>query len=288
MQYRTRLLAAGAAVLVVAGLALWGLFPAGAHRQPAAPGRSDTPARAVASPRPSVPDPAAVPTGWRLTFDARFSGSALNTSVWATCYPWMDLTAGCTNFGNREYQWFVPSQDRVSGGALHLVAQQIPTAGRTASGGPAEYSCRSGMVTSYPGFRFKYGYLQVVARLPSAAGMWSALWLAAANLRWPPEIDLLEHWGKHTGLYFHPLGAVQIGSHPATADLSAGWHTFGLRWTPGQLVWFIDGRTVMSVRHRVPDQVMYFVADLAEYKPPGTVGPCTGTLLIRSVRVWQR
>jgi beta-glucanase (GH16 family) len=236
-------------------------------------------------------DPPVLPTGpgWHLSFDARFTGSSLDTSVWATCYPWADVRTGCTNYGNTEYQWFLPSQDRISGGSLHLVAEPVATSGRTAQGKPEEYSCRSGMVTTYPSFRFEYGVVQVVARIPSTGGLWSGLWLAAANLKWPPEIDILEYWGQpvdYTGLYLHPVTGPRVVAHPATGNLAAGWHTFTLYWTPDELAWFIDGRADLYTSQHVPHQMMYFIADLADYRLHQADG-CDGSLLIRSVKVWQ-
>jgi beta-glucanase (GH16 family) len=232
---------------------------------------------------------AGMDTGWKLTFDPGFSGSRLNTSVWATCYPWARAASGCTNFGNsHEYEWYLPSQDQVSQGILHLVARRIATPGTNRDGAPEEYFCRSGIVTTFPSFRFEYGYLQVVARIPLATGLWSAFWLAAANQHWPPEIDILEHWGANddTAVYLHPVGASRIGARPVTGNLAAGWHTFALYWTRTRLVWFIDGRAVLSTDQHIPQQPMYFIANLAGTSPPGT-GGCTGTLLVRSVKVWQ-
>ena len=230
-------------------------------------------------------------TGWRLAFDAGFPGSRLDTSVWSTCYPWGDTSPGCTNFGNQEYEWNLPSQDRVHGGALHLVSQPVATSGRSADGRPKEYPCRSGVVTSYPSFRFTYGYVQVVARIPSGYGLWSGLWMAAANLQWPPEIDMVEKYGPpqpDTPVTFHPAGAPQVQVHPATANLAVGWHTFGVDWTPTTVTWFIDGHRELSVNQHVPHQPMYFLANLADYKPPQGGKGCAGSLLIRSVKVWQR
>jgi beta-glucanase (GH16 family) len=239
---------------------------------------------------PALQHPAGPGNGWKLSFDPRFTGSRLNTSVWATCYPWAQAASGCTNFGNSgEDEWYLPSQDKVSQGILHLVAQQIPTPGTNRDGAPEEYYCRSGMVTSYPGFRFEYGYLQVIARIPYATGLWPALWLLPANQQWPPEIDLLEHWGANqadTAVHLHPVGAETIGAYPVTANLSVGWHTFALYWTRTRLVWYVDGRAVMSTEQHIPDQPMYFIANLANTSPPGSAG-CDGTLLIRSVKVWQ-
>jgi beta-glucanase (GH16 family) len=241
-----------------------------------------------------LPGGLAAGNGWRLAFNAQFRGSRLDTSVWSTCYPWAASTApGCNISGNHEYEWDLPSQAQVSGGVLHLVSQPVPTRGKTAGGAPKEYACRSGVVTSYPGFRFTYGYVQVVARIPSSYGLWPALWLAAANLNWPPEIDMIENYGPpqaSTDVAFHPVGAppVDVGPQPGTANLAAGWHTISVDWTPTAVTWFIDGHKQLSVHQHIPHQPMYFIADLADYRPPQAGRGCAGSLLIRSVKVWQR
>jgi beta-glucanase (GH16 family) len=224
----------------------------------------------------------------RLVFNQTFSGP-LNPSVWGTCYPWAAGATGCTNFGNKEYEWYLPSQVQVAGGALHLIATPQATAGRTKTGQPAQYSCRSGMVTSYPGFRFEYGYVSMVAQIPSGTGLWPGLWLAAANLKWPPEIDIFEGYGPPVnlgGAYFHPLNAPAAITHvsPATlAGLASGWHTFSVSWTSQKIVWYIDGMTVMVITSNIPQQPMYLVADLASFTQTG----CSGQLLIKSIDVWQ-
>jgi beta-glucanase (GH16 family) len=226
-----------------------------------------------------------VPAGWKMTFDATFSGTKLNTKQWATCY-WWSLT-GCTNNPTLEKEWYLPSQVTVSGGALHLAAEPKKTEGKNSKGKPETYSCRSGMVTSAPGFNFKYGLVQVVARIPYGAGLWPALWLAASNHQWPPEVDILEHWNSEpqAKVYVHPVGAHYFGGPVFTpGNLSKGWHTFRLLWNQTSMTWYIDGVKVYSTKSHVPQQDMYFIANLAvQSKVPG---PCTGTMLIQSVKVW--
>lgn len=247
-------------------------------------------------PAPSgPPHPAATasasPGVGRLVFNARFRGSTLDTAIWSTCYPWATAPSGCTNFGNREYQWYTPSQVQVTGGSLHLTAAPDTTTGVGQHGAPKVYACRSGMVSSYPGFRFEYGYVKIVAHIPGGYGLWPALWLAAANLRWPPEIDMLEHWGRAqgtTGLYLHPVGATQDRRHVRVHGLTVGWHAFALSWTPSRLNWYIDGHREFTVTKHVPHQPMYLIANVAEYRMVGVSGGCSGTMLIRSVQVWQR
>jgi beta-glucanase (GH16 family) len=230
-------------------------------------------------------------SGWTLSFDQGFSGTSLNTGVWGTCYPW-ESPDGCTNFGNSdEYEWYMPSQDQVSSGVLNLMAQQTPTAGLASNdGGSKEYSFRSGMVTTYPSYQFQYGYVQIVARVPYEAGLWPALWLAAANKHWPPEIDIMEHYGTQAEYttHLHPLGSAVQGMYETTPNLSTGWHTFGLYWSPDKLVWYVDGDPVMTATTGVPQQAMYIIANLAVYQQAAANWPAgAADFAIKSVKVWQ-
>jgi beta-glucanase (GH16 family) len=243
--------------------------------------------------------PAARPPGylsslgsaWSQTFYAAFSGTRLDTSLWDTCYPWQSQE-GCTNFGNaNEYEWYLPSQDQVYGGALHLVPEQAPTQGRSSNwAGKKEYSYRSGMVTTYSSYSFQYGYLQVVARIPFGTGLWPALWLLPENEQWPPEIDIIEHYGTSPISYQHLHSALLPAQRASESmpDLSSGWHTFGLYWSQNQIIWFIDGQQVFESTTGIPEQPMYFIANLAVYQQ-GTEGwnPAADAMAIKSVTVWQ-
>lgn len=298
-------IAGGVAAVLVLGLVLLGVAGVGVRAvvnvvagavncatgttHSRAPG---TPVSRVKGPLRAVPVPANVSrlgTGWRPSLEATFTGSKLDTSLWGTCYPWQSAD-GCTNFGNSdEYEWYTPAQDQVSGGVLHMTAQRMPTQGSASDGAAKTYAYRSGMVTTYPGFQFQYGYVQVVAKIPYGPGLWPALWLAAANKQWPPEIDMLEHYGTGSQYTEHLHEAdmcVQAGAQ-STVNLSGGWHTFGLYWSPSRIVWYIDGRPVMTASKGVPRQPMYFLADLAVYQQAAAGWKNGSSLDLRSVTVWQ-
>lgn len=271
-------------VAVALGLAIWAL---GIHA-----GKARTAGLDSAGPRlRSIPSPSAGPAdvpppSGQPQVSVSFRGSQLDKSRWTTCYPYMDYTTGCTNFGNMEYQWYLPSQARVANGELDLVAERTATPGTTKSGRPHVYDCRSGMVTTYNSLQFEYGYIQVVARIPASPGLWPGLWLGAANLRWPPEIDLVEAWGtSKAGVFFHPVGAPEVRA-AIPAKLAYGWHTFGLDWSKSRITWIIDGKAVLTVRHDVPHQKMYLLMDLAESVNPLRPNDCSGSLLVKSVKFW--
>jgi len=226
------------------------------------------------------------PAGWQLAFSSDFSGTALNPRVWGECYPWANASLGCTNFGNEEKEWYQESQISVRNGILDLIASPQLAVGYSQSGKPEQYECTSGMVTTFPGFDFTYGFVQVIARLPFGKDLWPAFWLGPQNGQWPPEIDILEHWDtqKTSQATLHPVrGPLQVAV-AGTPDANKGWHTFSLSWTPTRVTWWYDGTQVLTTTKAVPRLAMFLILNLAvdEHGPGG----CNGTLSIKSVKVW--
>ncbi len=246
---------------------------------------SPPPSKPTASTPPSV---LTVPAGWTLAFDPSFSGSTLDTSTWATCYDWAtNPSVGCDDNPTDEKEWYIPSQAQVSGGTLNLVAKQESTPGLSTSGAPETFTCRSGMVTSLPSFNFTYGLISITAKLPYGPGLWPALWLAASNNQWPPELDIMEHWYSEAQykVYDHTVGKEYLGGPVATpGNLSAGFNTFSLLWTKDRVTWYVDGTQVYTTTSYVPQQSMYFIANVADDST--ATGACNGTMEISSVKVW--
>ena len=144
------------------------------------------------------------------------------------------------------------------------------------------------MVTSKPSFDFTYGLIQITAKLPYGPGLWPALWLAATNDDWPPELDIMEHWYSEPQMkvYDHTVGTKYLGGPvPTPANLSAGFHTYSLMWTKDRVTWYLDGAEVFTTTSYVPQQQMYFLANVADDST--AAGACTGTMEIQSVKVYQ-
>lgn len=202
---RLRRLALGCAV--IAAIAIWDFVPHGDNPSGATVAATSSRPPTASPARVKVPNiPGVLKPEGAPEFTATFAGRKLDAAIWDTCYPWLSQS-GCRNFGNaNETEWYLPSQVAISGDLLRLRARRQVTVGTTADGSSTTYDCRSGMITSYPGFRFTYGYLQIIARIPSSPGLWPALWLDPASLKWPPEMDLIESWGdgEYAGSFFHP------------------------------------------------------------------------------------
>ncbi len=207
------------------------------------------------------PNASSAAAGRRLVFADEFDGTRLDNTAWVPVYRWHIGKDGSRNDGNDEEQWYQSSNVTVANSRLVLRAERDRVRGER-DGVPEWFSYRSGIVSGMRAFR--YGYVEILARLPIDSGMWPALWLLPDDLSWPPEIDIVEAGGrlgvvKHT---FHPVGQDQVQGETQLAD-SSGWHTYGLLWEPNQLTWTIDGEETFRTGTAIPNVDMYVVANLA-------------------------
>jgi beta-glucanase (GH16 family) len=218
--------------------------------------------------RAQPPQPgAALPVsgGWKLVFSDEFDGSKLDQTKWNTCYPWVEADGGCTNSGNNEMEWYQPDEVFVEDGLLRLRAQE-----RSVKEG---FPYTSGMVTSHERFAYQYGYIESRQKMPAGKGLWPAFWLLPEEVKWPPEIDILEVLGHapttvHTTVHFTTDGKNHLsqGSSYSGPNFAAEYHTFGLLWEPNLLVWYVDGVERFSVEREgvnVPSEPFYILINLA-------------------------
>jgi serralysin len=144
------------------------------------------------------------------------------------------------------------------------------TAAPSASSEIFGYHYTSGMVSTAQSFAQTYGYFEMRAELPTAAGAWPAFWLIRADGSWPPELDVMEtltadphndFTTQHSG-----VGGVHtsLGAASFIPDTSSGFHTYGVLWTATDLTWFVDGVQVFHTA-TPPDmnKPMFMIANMA-------------------------
>jgi beta-glucanase (GH16 family) len=214
---------------------------------------------------------------WKLVFSDHFAGTALNTSKWSTCYFW-----GCTNNGNNELQYYEASQVKVHDGTLTLTVIPKRTHGK-------QYA--SGLLSSHGKFSFRYGYAQIVAKLPRGRGVWPSFWTVPENGTWPPEIDIMENWEHQeiVNFYVH----YNAGPKPDHAvvllpDACTTFNTYGVDWEPGSISWYVDG--VLWAHFKVSiTEPEYLIVNLAVFGliPPNASDRFPQSLAVRSIQVWQ-
>jgi beta-glucanase (GH16 family) len=141
-----------------------------------------------------------------------------------------------------------------------------------------------------------YGKYQVRFRVDRGKGVAAVLLLWPVADHWPPEIDFAEDGGatrarRSMSATLHYGGENRQVQRTVRADFSR-WHTMGVEWTPGRLVYTLDGREWGRVRSaHVPSEPM----ELALQAQAGTCGeryaPCPDRGTPRLVRMqvdWVR
>jgi len=146
----------------------------------------------------------------------------------------------------------------------------------------------SGIITSYDSFKMTHGYVEARVKLPAGQGLWPAFWLLNTHyVEDSPEIDVMEFLGQttdrvyHTYHYFDTADNWAKRSTPSytsmaeewgITDWTAGFHTFGMSWSPREIVWYVDGietrrisdqDTINGHDVRISSQSMYLIANLA-------------------------
>ncbi|WP_194469605.1 Ig-like domain-containing protein [Bradyrhizobium sp. CCBAU 51753] len=153
----------------------------------------------------------------------------------------------------------------IQDGHLVISAQPLPASAAPYVGG---HQFSSGMISTQNSFAQTYGYFQMTATLSGAPGAWPAFWMLPTNPHGlATELDVLEALGTHPDQShwgFRSSTTPDQGYWANTADLTAGQHTFAVKWTPYTLTYFVDGAEVGQVA--TPSDMntpMYMIANLA-------------------------
>ena len=103
---------------------------------------------------------------------------------------------------------------------------------------------------------WKFGRLEVRAKLPSARGTWPAIWMLPPDhgkVPWPlcGEIDIMEHVGHdpakihgtlHSATYNHTKGTQRSGQL-MIPTFATDFHVYAVDWSAEKIVVSIDGKT---------------------------------------------
>lgn len=157
-----------------------------------------------------------------------------------------DLGGG--GWGNQELEYYTDRAEnaRVANGSLVIEARKENregmhyTSARLVTRGKAE---------------FRYGRIEVKAKLPSGRGTWPAIWMLGAKepLAWPDdgEIDIMEHVGFNPGFihgsihckkYYHVIGTQKTDTIQVP-DFSTAFHVYALDWDADSIRVSVDDST---------------------------------------------
>lgn len=155
---------------------------------------------------------------------------------------------GGHGWGNNELQYYTsrPENVRVENGNLIIEARKEVYQNK-------QYTSTR-LVSKNKG-DWKYGRIEVRAKLPYGRGTWPAIWMLPTDWvygGWPSsgEIDIMEHVGYdqgrvhgtvHTEAYNHSKGT-QKGNSLYYNDVSQVFHVYSIEWFEDRIDFFIDDK----------------------------------------------
>jgi beta-glucanase (GH16 family) len=213
--------------------------------------------------------------------------------------------AGAPNSPNQCYR---PGNVSVSGGNLVLTTKLETCTCNSFDLADAAYSYSSGFV-AMRSFNFLYGTVEARIKFGGGAstGSWPFFWMEDATCQASDpsgtddactgqEIDIAEFLSSdftHVNQQIHVDNFTHNdGNSSATSltDASLNFHVYKLEWTPGQLIWSVDGTPTTTITQAyVPSTPMYLKITNAVGSFGGAVinGSLPWTTLVDYVSVVQ-
>lgn len=183
---------------------------------------------------------------WSLVWSDEFNYRGLpDSSKWS-------YDTGGDGWGNNELEFYTSHRKenaRVENGNLIIEARKEQWQNR-------KYTSAR-LVTKGKG-DWKYGRIEVRAKLPKGLGSWPAIWMLGSTtpLKWPDdgEIDIMEHVGydpgaihasTHSKKYNHVIGT-QKTAITNVPDFADAFHVYAVEWNADSIRIFVDNKKYFS------------------------------------------
>ncbi len=213
---------------------------------------------------------------WALVWFDEFEKPRIDRSKWS-------FDVDCWGGGNDEQQCYRDGRRnaKIEDGRLIITAHREQHTGAAwpmhLRSGVLDPNARvtkpftSARLTTRGKAAWRYGKIEVRARLPQGQGTWPAIWMLPAKERYGSwaasgEIDILEAVNLGVLCASCPggrentiLGTLHFGGRwpnnlhkgaevPFPEVLDGGFHTYAIEWHPGHIIWQVDGRTYAERR----------------------------------------
>jgi Beta-glucanase/Beta-glucan synthetase len=188
-------------------------------------------------------------TKWKLAWADEFNNNGLpDTTKW-------NYDIGGDGWGNNELQYYTYkklSNARVKNGRLIIEARKEKIEGKNYS---------SARLVTKGKADWKYGRIEVRAKIPFGRGTWPAIWMLASTtpLQWPDdgEIDIMEHVGFdqgkihasiHCKKYNHVIHTQKTDTI-MVADCSRAFHNYVLEWNAENISIYVDKKKYFNFKN---------------------------------------
>lgn len=209
---------------------------------------------------------------------------------------WVAEIGNNNGWGNNEAQYYRAENAVVQGGSLKITAKKETFGG---------FNYTSARLKTEGKFDFKYGKVEIRAKLPSGGGTWPALWMLGSDYTtnpWPAsgEIDIMEHVGNqpnviHGTLHYPGASGGNANTGSTTINNATGdFHLYSVIWSPTKIRFLVDGvvfKTFINSPGTVFNHNFFMIFNVAMGgNMGGAIDPAflQGTMEVDYVRVYQQ
>lgn len=182
-----------------------------------------------------------------LAWSDEFDGTgAPNPAKWG-----YDIGTGSSGWGNNELQYYTDRRENsyVDNGTLKIKAIKENFSG-------SAYT--SARLLTKGKYEFKYGRIEMRAKLPVGVGTWPAFWALGADITtvgWPAcgEIDIMEHKGSDLNRISAALhfpgnsGGNPVVNTTLITNATTEFHVYKVEWSATSLQFYVDDRLYHSM-----------------------------------------
>jgi beta-glucanase (GH16 family) len=176
-----------------------------------------------------------------------------------------DIGKGENGWGNNEAQYYTQDKKNIhiEDGLLKIIAIKEDYKGG---------SFTSSRIKTQGKFDFKYGIIEVRARVPEGKGTWPAAWMLGSNITtvgWPQcgEIDIVEHVGKELNTVYGTLhypersGGNADGSKLIIKNATTEFHIYKVDWSESSIRIYVDDKLIHEMKNspNIPFHHNFFI-----------------------------
>lgn len=240
-------------------------------------------------PQPEIKPP--IP-GYVLAWHDEFAGQAIDATKWK---PWA--------LGPRRDAINVADAATIDGeGFLHINTRRVEENGAT--------RYETGGLWTKDLYEPTFGYIEARIKLHTQIGHWAALWINCSPMGDPVgdpgrggvELDVMEFHHRMRGgnavqhnIHWDGYGKdhKSRGREVTVQNLDDGFHTFGMLWTSGEYVFFVDGVETFRVTSKdggaISHRPEYIILSLEVGDWAGDIknAELPDGIVVDWVRVWQ-
>lgn len=181
-----------------------------------------------------------------------------------------DIGTGSGGWGNNELQYYT---SRIENAYCENGLLKVKAIKENFSG--SQYT--SARLVTRGKYEFKYGKIEIRAKLPVGVGTWPAFWMLGANINtvgWPAcgEIDIMEHKGAdlnriHGSLHYPGRsGGSAVTTTKVISNATTEFHIYTVDWKSSSIEFYIDNQLYFTVANsaNLPfNQNFYVLINLA-------------------------